>query len=89
MTVTFEDLKPETVVNSLEALERGLSFLKAFAALTPTQMDDNAVALAEKVIATIKPFAADPLFAKVLQLLASLFRKKSVADVVAYLQLIS
>lgn len=70
----FNGLTPETIGVVIANVEKAVTMLKMFAALTPTNVDDVALDGVTKVLSIIKPYAAEPWFVHLLDMLFSYLR---------------
>lgn len=87
--VTFTGLTPESVGIVIANAEKALAMLKMFAALTPTSIDDTVLDAIAKTLAIVKPYAGEPWFVNLLDLVLTYLKvngTQEVKDIVAKLE---
>lgn len=71
----FGLLTPEKVADFYAKAEQMLALLKVLAAMTPTTVDDSAIAGLEKFLAATKPYVGEPWFINTLNFFLALVWK--------------
>ncbi len=72
----FGDLTPEQIGQYIAQAEKALAMFQALAILTPTSIDDTVLVALRKFVDAIKPFAGEPWFVGLLQLVLDYFWKQ-------------
>lgn len=73
--VKTTELTQADVVAFIANVKTALNFAKGFAAMTPTQVDDKAIASVENFIKMVEPVITEPWFAKLVDSLMHLVMK--------------
>ena len=82
----MQPMTPEQIKALFEQVQKAITIGKLVAAMTPTDLDDKALAYAETVMNTIEPFAEQPWVANLFNFCLQFFQHKDAPKLVAALQ---
>lgn len=67
------EITPEKIGQFIAQAKNALTMLRAIAGITPTAVDDNLLLALSRFIEIVEPFAAEPWFVKLVDLILSYF----------------
>lgn len=82
----FTGVTPEQVGIVIANAEQFLAMAKMVAALTPTAVDDSVVDAGVKILAVLKPYAAQPWFIGILDMILSYLRLNGTPEVKDFIE---
>ncbi len=89
IAIKFDELTPEKLQKILEVTERLLLIGKGLSVLTPTKLDDQAIAFGQQFLEAVKPFADEPFVVELINFIVSLVKRGKGAEAVAVLSALS
>jgi hypothetical protein len=87
VTVTFKQLTQDDVAKGFAALKKGLALMKSLALLTPTTIDNTAIAYLEAFVNAIEPYVEEPWFVAAISLVFGLFGSKEAKAILDHFKL--